>query len=138
MEIIIYGKSGKFTKDFNDEYLDCNTDDLMYLDDAECQDCFSDYFDDDFLSNKVTGGYMSFYVEDNTPMVEVSYKLKEDLTEDEIEDLIDYTSGQMSDGIGEGFEQHPFLDIDGTSYYISPWFHGQELKYKITNIDHSN
>ena len=55
MEIIIYGKSGKFTKDFNDEYLDCNTDDLMYLDDAECQDCFSDYFDDDFLSNKVTG-----------------------------------------------------------------------------------
>lgn len=130
-EIIIYGKSGEFTKKYNNDYFNCNINDLIYLDGVDCQDCFSDYLDDRDLRDKIEGGYMSFYVENNKPMVEVSYKLKEDLTDDEIHDLIKYTTGQMSDGIGEGFEQYPFLDIDGTSYFISPWFHGQKLKYKI-------
>ena len=49
-----------------------------------------------------------------------------ELVTSELEALKRYTSGQWSDGIGEGFEQHPCKVIRGTEIYISPWYHNQK------------
>ena len=47
-------------------------------------------------------------------------KIIEPLTEEEIDILKDYWIGQMSDGWGEGFEQHP-IDVDDGEIYVSFW-----------------
>lgn len=48
-----------------------------------------------------------------------------------LEELKDYTQGQWSDGIGEGFEQFSYKEIDGEEIYISPWYHGQKIFAEI-------
>lgn len=49
------------------------------------------------------------------------------LTKEEMKYLIDKTSGQLSDGIGEGFSQVP-LDIGtGEDIFLTPWHKGQKL-----------
>lgn len=54
-----------------------------------------------------------------------------DLTLAELEvikqDLINEVQGQFSDGIGEGFEQHPYK-YDGVDFYLSAWYEGQKLE----------
>src|SRR5438045_3896697 len=82
---------------------------------------FSDYFggDDDFPG--VSGGQMrlEWSEDDQTLYVITEYESTRRLSKDEEERLIDYTSGQLSDGIGENFESeedHP-----------SPWHPGQVL-----------
>ena len=40
--------------------------------------------------------------------------------------LKEYTVGQWSDGIGEGFEQQP-ISVDGNTYYVSMWYRGQTV-----------
>lgn len=47
-------------------------------------------------------------------------KIRDPLTEEEIKILKDFWTGQMSDGWGEGFEQHPLTVEDG-EIYISFW-----------------
>ena len=47
-------------------------------------------------------------------------KIAEALTEHDIEVLKEYWTGQMSDGWGEGFEQHPITVEDG-EIYVSFW-----------------
>ena len=46
--------------------------------------------------------------------------LKEPLTDAETVALKEWISGQNSDGLGEGFEQHPIESEDG-DLYISYW-----------------
>lgn len=46
-------------------------------------------------------------------------------TEDEKEELRDFVLGQNSDGLGEGFEQHPVRTADG-DLYISFWESGND------------
>jgi len=92
---------------------------------AECQDCFSEYMDD--LRDVISGGYMEFTYEKDELYVVVSYEANRKLSEKEKKYLIDYTSGQLSDGVGEGFEQMPFHNDGVYEYYVSPWHLGQKL-----------
>jgi len=107
---------------------------LQELDGIECQDSFSEYFDS---SNKhyhsikakgLSGGYMDFRYENGKLMTYTVYYSREELTKEELENLEDYTEGQWSDGIGEGFEQFPCMEKDGEEIYISPWHFGQEVE----------
>jgi hypothetical protein len=50
------------------------------------------------------------------------------LSDDELTELSKYTQGQWSDGIGEGFEQYPCCQSEGSDVYISPWIPGQKLE----------
>lgn len=93
---------------------------------AECEEDFADYLDYEW-SHKVKSGYMSFIYADKIYAV-TKYQLKEPLNDTEIKELMDYTQGQWSDGIGENFEQRP-INIDGKDYYLSPWHSGQEIRY---------
>jgi len=131
-EIIIKGVAGE-----------CNIDRRKLGDrvsEIDCQDCFSEYFHEEFrfggqttrnqqdLINKgVKGGYMRFSYEKNNIYVIVEYESREKLTDEELDILKRYTQGQLSDGIGEGFEQCPCLYIDGEEVYLSPWYNGQKL-----------
>ena len=51
-------------------------------------------------------------------------KIIEPLTEEDVEILKDYWTGQMSDGWGESFEQHP-IDVGDGEIYVSFWNNGK-------------
>ena len=116
---------------------------LEELDGIDCQDEFSEYFgeDEESLKGVVTSGYMSFEYDkkENKLYTITEYQSTRELTEEELEILKEYTTGQWSDGIGEGFEQQPckyvdtpyreydkddddgFEDDNEGEVYISPW-----------------
>ena len=74
---------------------------------------------------------MDFRFEDGKLWTYTVYSTKEVLTTDELQELGEYTQGQWSDGIGEGFEQFPCdYEADGAEVYLSPWYHGQKLEIK--------
>lgn len=101
---------------------------LKELDGIDCQDEFSEYFRDDFtFKNNVSSGYMDFRYENNKLYTYTEYQSNRKLTDEELEILEDYTTGQWSDGIGEGFEQNPcYYDENDNEVFISPWFYGQK------------
>lgn len=106
------------------------------LDGIDCQDDFTEYFDEGTFKS-VKKGYMSFVFEYGKLWTVTEYFSSRELTEAELKDLADYTQGQWSDGIGEGFEQEPVLikedeHGDEEEVYISPWFMGQTLS--ITQV----
>ena len=101
--------------------------DLKKLDGIDCQDDFVEYMDES-LKSKLKYGYLSFKYENNNLYSIVEYESKEKLSDKELEELKDYTSGQLSDGIGEGFEQTPCYFDDDDEIYISPWYFGQILE----------
>lgn len=103
--------------------------DIKQLDGIDCQDDFVDYLDNEVIADKLESGYMYFSVIDNNLYTITEYELKEneELTLNEMLDLAEYTQGQWSDGIGEGFEQFPCIEIDDEEVYISPWSPGQKL-----------
>tara|TARA_R110000772_G_scaffold45089_3_gene103446 strand:+ start:166 stop:534 length:369 start_codon:yes stop_codon:yes gene_type:complete len=98
-----------------------------------CQERFCDYIKDNF--DTLRGGYMDFRYEDGKLLTYTVYDSDRKLTEKEEQILIDYTQGQWSDGIGEGFEQIPCAyDDDGRAIYVSAWRRGQEAVIKYENI----
>lgn len=99
---------------------------LNELDGISAHDDFVEYIDDD-LDGNLKSGYLQFRFEDPDLLSVTTYTSKRELTLEELEDLIKYTQGQWSDGIGEGFEQQPcYYGKDGEEeVYISPWYHGQ-------------
>lgn len=137
MEIIIKGIAGEVTAErlcnrWDDEEESCEPIVLIGANRmeaclAECQDCFSEYIDDITLRNVISGGYMEFTYEKDELLVVVSYEANRKLSEKEKKYLIDYTSGQLSDGVGEGFKQMPFHNDAVYEYYVSPWHFGQKL-----------
>lgn len=94
----------------------------------DCQDEFSEYFDETSWSDDVTGGHMEFKFENGKLWTLTVYDSNRLLTDAELKELSEYTQGQWSDGIGEGFEQNPCAEIDGEEVYISPWYFGQEIE----------
>ena len=88
---------------------------------------FTDYFYDESFSGCVTEGYMRFVLENGELYTYTEYESSRELTERELKELGDYTQGQWSDGIGEGYEQIACKIINGNSIFISPWFDGQKL-----------
>jgi hypothetical protein len=99
------------------------------LNGIDCQDEFSEYFDgDEPYADDVTDGYLRFEVEGKKLYSITEYNSTRELTQDELNQLGDYTQGQWSDGIGEGFEQYPCMEIDGKEVFISPWFGEQKLE----------
>jgi len=102
---------------------------LNQLDGVDCQDEFSEYFDgDESYADDVTDGYLRFEVEGKKLYSITEYNSTRELTQDELNQLGDYTQGQWSDGIGEGFEQYPCMEIDGEEVFISAWSGGQTLE----------
>ncbi len=113
---------------------------------THCDEDFSDYFYDNYtFKDAVTGGRMTFSVVNDQLMTSTVYSSSRELTDEELEVLRDYTRGQWSDGIGEGFEQEPcmyddngYLRFDEDSdvpityteheVYVSPWHPEQETQ----------
>jgi len=117
-----------------------NIEDRSLLDGVHCQECFSEYFSEEdeyqgiimeneqpLIDKGVRGGYMRFEFSNDQLDVVVQYTSNQYLTSDELEILKIYTQGQLSDGIGEGFEQFPCTFIDDEEVFISPWYGGQIL-----------
>lgn len=126
MKIRIIGKAGDHSKEY-----------LYLYDGIDCQEDFTAYFGTEqqpLIDKDVVSGYMSFEVIDGELYTITEYECKELLTDSEIQLLIDYTQGQWSDGIGEGFEQQPCVYVDDDwcdcELYVSPWYHGQEVTYQ--------
>ena len=113
--IEIIGKSGECDDIQEAQYIECGDDFLDYIDNFKWKDKL------DFEE----GGIMTFFIKDNELYTKTTYYSKEELTTEELKELIDYTQGQWSDGIGEGFEQEPFMINNVTEYYVSPWYYGQ-------------
>ncbi len=91
------------------------------------QSNFTDYLDDDLLNIGLKEGYMSFKFIDDKLYTITRYTSTHKLTKEQLDLLADYTQGQWSDGIGEGFEQFPCYINDEEEVYISPWYFGQEV-----------
>ncbi len=113
-----------------------NAKDINILNGKDCQDDFVEYMDEEdypFVSN-LEFGHMSFKVDDGKLYTITEYGLQEGagLTDAEIAKLIDYTQGQWSDGIGEGFEQFPCAYQRDEEVFVSPWFRNQEAVAFIT------
>lgn len=114
---------------------------LQICDGVSCEDEFTEYFGDEekVLTDKgVTNGYMHFSHENGKLWTITTYDSPVELTKEELDILSDYTQGQWSDGIGEGFEQEPCVG----NIYISAWFSGQELfveqEYIEGEVDYSH
>ena len=77
------------------------------------------YFDEERnpgLKEKVLNAVPTVEIRDGELMGCTTVKLKEPLTEAEMQDLQDYLKGQFSDGWGEGFEQQEIQTGDGVLY----------------------
>lgn len=101
-------------------------------------DNFSEYSDEFDI---IYDGPCKFLLIDGVPSIQVTYyfntdnasfDMEQDIMNYEdgsvrsIDDVIEYvvneTRGQLSDGIGEGFEQYPCYETDDFMYFISPGY----------------
>jgi len=108
---------------------------LKKLDGVTCDTCFSDYVDSD-MAKYLSGGWMRFEWDPASEqlMTVVEYESSKFLKSDLLAEVLSYTQGQWSDGIGEGFEQTPAVQIDGCDVYISPWHDDQEIKIRSVKV----
>jgi len=89
---------------------------------------FSDYLADDEafseIADIVSGGILLFeYDQASGSLVgSIGYDLTRDLSEEEIEMLVEYTIDQLSDGIGSNFSQERVLNGE-----VAPFINYEEL-----------
>lgn len=109
--------------------------DLEKLHGIECQEDFTDYLNKNLSGLGLSSGIMNFEYWDGKLFTRTEYLSERKLTDSELAELVDYTQGQWSDGIGEGFEQEPcYYSEDGVEVYISPWFSGQTASATQTEL----
>lgn len=89
-------------------------------DEDEEQRGFMAYSDDEHLRHKVFSVFPGVETIGNDLYGVVTVMSYGELNKTELEELSDEITGQLSDGWGEGFEQHP-VTIGGEDYYISFW-----------------
>ena len=134
--IIVKGESGNIVtvpeKELSQSDLYTIKNEIVFA--VDCQDDFVEYMDEP-LKSKLESGYMWFKIEKDKLFTITSYVAKEKLSKEELKELADYTQGQWSDGIGEGFEQLPCIYIDDQEVYLSPWYFGQKLEIKQNKIE---
>jgi len=129
--ITIKGEAKPYLK-INGELKEVHGDGLESLDGIDSADDFVQYIDNKEIANKLGFGYMSFeYDDEDQKLYTVTeYSANRYLDNAELAYLARYTSGQWSDGIGEGFEQRPCAELEeGIEVFISPWFSGQIISY---------
>jgi hypothetical protein len=80
------------------------------------------------LAKSIAKNNFKYNEEEEQLYTVTKYIAKEQLSESELQELADYTQGQWSDGIGEGFEQESCCEVDGYEIYVSPWHRDQELE----------
>lgn len=84
------------------------------------------YFSGDVgVENKLVSSVWSVEELDGTLYGKCEVTLRAPLTEPEMEALREWITGQNSDGLGEGFEQHPIRTEEG-DLYVSMWNSGEE------------
>ncbi len=82
----------------------------------------AEYIHDEALNKKVYSLYPSVEIVDGELWGVMTAGLKESLTGEETAELLDFVTGQNSDGYGEGLEQRPIKTPDG-EIYVSFWNH---------------
>lgn len=88
-----------------------------------------------YNSLNTSGGYIQFKSIDNVLYTIVEFYSEKKLTPTEIGMLVKETSGQLSDGIGEGFAQQPCLTLeDRIDVYIDPWYYGSKFTAKQEEV----
>lgn len=80
----------------------------------------------------VTGSEVEVVILEGKWVTRVTYTTSRELTDEEQDTLLSYTSGQCSDGIGEGFEQHECGEINDGPLFYSMWKrNGKQEVYKL-------
>ncbi len=83
------------------------------------------YFDNNpAVSEKVFSAIPSVREIDGELMGVFECQITDELTDNELEDLREYLTGQCSDGFFEGMEQHPIKTADYGEIYVSFWNSG--------------
>lgn len=119
--------------DYETDMIDTPSDQLMYCDEEinkkiresmcdedEEQRGFMAYSDDEHLRHKVFSVIPTVETIRDDFYGVITVKSYGELSKTELAELSDEITGQLSDGWGEGFEQHP-VTIGGEDYYISFW-----------------
>lgn len=140
MNIKVFGECGVFDEDGEKEITDPATltrfDDYTYRVD-EYDDCFGFHLiaQNDYPLIKdagISGGYLHFDFDASRRclVASVEYSLTTMLTDQQIAQLVRYTVGQCSDGIGSNFAQLESPNIaEGVA--VSPMLHSNLVRYKI-------
>ena len=90
-------------------------------------DCFDEYLEKP-LKGLVKSSSIEVVAKDGKLFTEITYETYKKLSQANLRKLQEYTYGQMSDGIGEGFEQFPCnSDQD---LYFSMWVRDGEKYIK--------
>lgn len=102
---------------------------LSLLDGESSAIDFIDYAEEKFPLF-INCGYLRFKYDDGKLYSLTEYNATREPSEEELRELEEYTVGQWSDGIGEGFEQE---SIDG--FYISAWHRDQEVTINVEKVE---
>ena len=109
-------------------------DGYIYSEDEE-DDCFGFWLVDEndesiIKSSGISGGFLKFNFDEqnNNLVVAIEYDLEKELSQEQIEALIEYTIGQCTDGIGSNFNQFKCEEI---GMYLSLIEDRNAVKYEI-------